>query len=100
MATPLPFDRPYHSPLFRPVCAELAGVFAGLPFAAPRTTVYSCATARPYPGDPDGIRRLANAQWAMPVRFRELVEAMYRDGVRVFVEAGPRGTLLTHSNVR
>jgi acyl transferase domain-containing protein len=50
-------------------------------------------TASPYPQDPEQIRRLAIEQWARPVRFRETIEAMYRDGVRVFLEVGPRANL-------
>jgi acyl transferase domain-containing protein len=32
-------------------------------------------------------------QWAEPIRFRETIETMYADGVRVFLEVGPRGNL-------
>jgi phosphopantetheinyl transferase len=34
-----------------------------------------------------------SSQWARTVRFRESVQAMYRDGVRIFVEVGPRANL-------
>jgi acyl transferase domain-containing protein len=32
-------------------------------------------------------------QWALPVRFRQTVENMYNDGIKIFVEVGPRGNL-------
>jgi acyl transferase domain-containing protein len=32
-------------------------------------------------------------QWTQPIRFRETIEAMHADGVRVFLEVGPRGNL-------
>ena len=45
------------------------------------------------PESPDEIRRLAVAQWTRPVAFRDTIEAMYRDGLRVFVDVGARGNL-------
>jgi len=89
----LRFDRPYHTPRFEPVAAPLGELFASLPFAPPSTPLWSAATAAPVPGDADELRELAVAQWTMPVRFRETVEALFDDGVRLFVEAGPRGGL-------
>jgi malonyl CoA-acyl carrier protein transacylase/phosphopantetheinyl transferase/acyl carrier protein len=89
----LPFARAYHTRQFAPVCATLREFFARVPIRSPRLDIYSCATAAPMPSEPDGVRSLAAAQWALPVRFRETVEAMYADGIRVFVEAGPRGNL-------
>jgi malonyl CoA-acyl carrier protein transacylase/phosphopantetheinyl transferase (holo-ACP synthase) len=89
----LPFNRPYHTPLYQSVRDRLLPVFQQLKFVPPATTIYSCATARPHPRDVAAIRRLAVGQWARPVRFRETVEAMYEAGVRLFVEVGPRGNL-------
>src|SRR5207237_857216 len=61
--------------------------------SAPKTDIYSCTTAAPYPSDPTEIRRLFVEHWACPVRFRETIEAMYAAGVRLFAEVGPRGNL-------
>ena len=55
--------------------------------------IYSCSTAGRMPESPDEIRRLAVAQWTRPVAFRDTIEAMYRDGLRVFVDVGARGNL-------
>src|SRR6185437_2314840 len=49
--------------------------------------------AGPMPDDVEGIRRLAVAQWARPVAFRESIEALYASGARLFVEVGARGNL-------
>jgi len=89
----LPFERPYHTQAFAPVCAPLGKLFSSLPLRPPERPLWSCATAAPVPGEPDALRRLAVDQWMKPVRFRETVEALYDDGVRLFVEAGPRGGL-------
>jgi malonyl CoA-acyl carrier protein transacylase/phosphopantetheinyl transferase len=90
----LPFDRPYHTPMFQ-AYAEGAGTefFARLPIAVPRTEIYSCTTASRYPADIEEIRKLFVAHWVQPVLFTETVRKMYDDGVRLFVEAGPRGNL-------
>lgn len=89
----LPFNRAYHTPLFKPVCDRFYPFFESLEIVPPSTPIYSCATTLPYPENPDEIRRLAVGQWGLPVRFRETVEAMYDDGIRIFVEVGPRGNL-------
>ncbi|MEW6297193.1 MAG: acyltransferase domain-containing protein, partial [Thermodesulfobacteriota bacterium] len=93
ICTTLPFQRGYHTPLFAPVAAELQRFFRAIRFVPPKTTVYSCATAQPFPADPEEMRQLAVSQWSRPVRFRETVEAMYAAGVRLFVEVGPGGNL-------
>src|SRR4030067_1441436 len=98
ICNPLPLDRAYHTPLFQPVCDEFYSFFKELKIVSPRTTLYSCATAQPYPQDPEEIRRLVVEQWARPVRFSETISAMYDAGVRVFIEVGARGNLTTFVN--
>jgi acyl transferase domain-containing protein/phosphopantetheinyl transferase len=90
----LPFDRPYHTPMFQ-AYAEGAGreFFARLPVRPPTTETYSCTTADRYPTSVEEIRKLFVEHWTGPVLFTETVKKMYEDGVRLFVEAGPRGNL-------
>lgn len=89
----LPFNRPYHTPLFEPYLGPLQELFQAMPFRAARTPIYSCSTARPFPTEPEEIRRLSVWHYATPVEFTRLIENMYADGVRLFVESGPRGNL-------
>lgn len=89
----LPFDRPYHTYLFEPYLEDLSKRFAEVTFREPPVTVYSCTTAQPFPSNPDHIRDLALSHWASQVRFTDMVRQMHADGVRIFVEAGPRGNL-------
>jgi phosphopantetheine--protein transferase-like protein len=93
ICTPLPFSRAYHTPAFERFCDRLGDLFREVALVPPSVLVYSCATAKLYPDDPDAMRKLASEQWAMPVRFRETIEAMYEAGTRIFVEVGPRGNL-------
>ncbi|MBX3413401.1 MAG: polyketide synthase dehydratase domain-containing protein [Pirellulales bacterium] len=89
----LSLARPYHTPLFEPLLGPLADMFAGVRFSAPSRPVYSATTGQPFPADPAAIRSLALAHWASPVRFIDAIENLYAAGVRIFVEAGPRGNL-------
>ncbi|MCW2536785.1 MAG: acyltransferase protein [Modestobacter sp.] len=89
----LPFDRPYHTPAFDDFARQVRRHLDALDVHAPTADLYSCRTAARFPRDPAAIRDLAAEQWAHPVRFRETVEQMYGDGVRLFVEVGPRANL-------
>ncbi|QFT64330.1 type I polyketide synthase [Roseivivax sp. THAF30] len=89
----LPFDRPYHTPLFQDVADKVETVYRAMDFASPTLPVYSCASAAPMPEEPDALRALAAHQWAARVRFTETVERLYEDGVRLFVEIGPSSNL-------
>lgn len=89
----LSFDRGYHTPLYRPICDRLeqtAGTYEAL---IPKIPVYGTTTGKRLPDTPSEIRRIMIDQWAEPIRFRETIETMYADGVRVFLEVGPRGNL-------
>jgi acyl transferase domain-containing protein/phosphopantetheinyl transferase len=89
----LPFGRAYHTPWFEQFARLLESHFHSIPTAEPNVALYSCVTAGLYPQDAAGVRHLAARQWATKVRFRETIEAMYRDGVRIFLEVGPRQNL-------
>jgi malonyl CoA-acyl carrier protein transacylase len=89
----LPFKRPYHTPLFEPYMGALRELFADVPFQPPHTPLYCCSTGERFPDDPEAMRTLAVNHWVSPVEFTRMIETMHADGVRVFVECGPRGNL-------
>jgi len=89
----LSFDRPYHTPLFKKFAQDLARFYDRWPVAPPSTPIYSCTTGDLFPDDVAAIRKIAVDHWLMPVRFRQTIEKMYADHVRIFVEVGPRGNL-------
>jgi len=89
----LPFERAYHTPWYRPLCEHTERRIKGVKIQAPGIPVYSCSTAEPFPNEPDLIRRVMVDQWALPVRFRQTIEAMHDSGIRIFLEVGPRGNL-------
>ncbi|MER5934880.1 SDR family NAD(P)-dependent oxidoreductase [Streptomyces sp. NPDC002054] len=88
-AEPLPVACAFHSAVVAGAATALAEELAGTAVADAAVPVWSNTTAGRYPADPAGVRRLLASQVAEPVRFVEQIEAMYADGVRTFVEAGP-----------
>jgi acyl transferase domain-containing protein/phosphopantetheinyl transferase (holo-ACP synthase) len=93
MCEQLPYDRAVHTPLFAPFAEDLRATFSRLPVSSPRLPMWSCTTASPCPAVPEQMRELLVEHWTRPVRFRETIEALYGDGVRIFVEIGPRGNM-------
>ncbi|MBV1861710.1 MAG: type I polyketide synthase, partial [Nannocystaceae bacterium] len=89
----LPFDRGYHTPAFSAASAQFRGYYDDICMGAPTTTLYSCASAQPFPGDAVEARALAADQWSHTVRFTETVRRMVDDGVTTFVEVGPSANL-------
>jgi acyl transferase domain-containing protein/phosphopantetheinyl transferase len=89
----LPFDRAYHTPLFEDVATAFREFYDAVDVGVGESCLYSCATASVFPTEPEAIRSLAAKQWSSPVRFRETVEALYQEGVRTFIEVGPKSNL-------
>lgn len=90
----LPFARAYHTPWFEVFNQPLRRYFETVPMRKSSVAVYSSITAARYPLDDLGqVRDIIATGWASTVRFREAIRSMYRDGVRIFVEVGPRGNL-------
>ncbi len=95
----LPVSGAFHSPKLTGVKEPLATLASRLGIAPPNTSVYSNATAARMETDPDRIADRIGEHASLPVRFAEMIETMYADGARLFVEAGPSATLtpLIHS---
>ncbi len=89
----LPFDRAYHTPLFKEVTKEFERYYDEIGLGIPKTPLYSCCSAQRFPRRKANVQSLAAAQWSSCVRFTETVKQMYSDGVRYFVEVGPSGNL-------
>jgi acyl transferase domain-containing protein len=89
----LPFSRAYHTHLFERALGPLKAFFDTLPISAPAVPLYSCLSADRFPDDETSIRELAVLQWARTVRFKDTIEKMHDDGVRIFLEIGPRSNL-------
>lgn len=84
----LPFRSGYHSPLFNDFIAPHQEVLARLALQAPSVPLWSATTCSPYPTDEAAIHALAIRHVVEPIRFRELTEALFDHGVRVFIQVG------------
>ena len=83
----------FHSKVVAGSVAPFERYLSGLPLNPPECTVYANRTASPYGQSiPDLVSTLSK-QIASPVRFVELIEAMYDDGVTLFIEVGPKNIL-------
>ena len=90
----IPVACAFHSPVVAGARERFAEELAMVPVHSPEIPVWANRTALPYPAGPDAVRAELAAQIVSPVRFADQIEAMYADGIRVFVEAGP-GAVLT-----
>ncbi|MGI8713790.1 MAG: ACP S-malonyltransferase [Solirubrobacteraceae bacterium] len=80
----------FHSPMMAAAVPEFSAALDRTAFSAPRTTVISAVTARPFT---DPRVELADAL-TMPVRWREVMLTLHELGAQRFVDVGP-GRVLT-----
>ncbi|RZQ65809.1 acyltransferase domain-containing protein [Amycolatopsis suaedae] len=85
----LPFRSGFHTPMLAPYLDAFEAGVPSLPMRPATVPVWSATTAGPFPDDPAAVRELCVRHLVEPVRFRELVLAMYESGIRVFVQMGP-----------
>ncbi|MEU4563479.1 acyltransferase domain-containing protein [Actinoplanes sp. NPDC023936] len=86
--TVLPFRSGFHSPMLAPYLDPVASVLRDVPLCPGEVPVWSATTVGRYPEDDAALRRLLVRHLVAPVRFRELVEQLYEEGVRVFIQVG------------
>ncbi|QWF83716.1 type I polyketide synthase [Amycolatopsis sp. CA-230715] len=89
VARVLPFRSGFHTPLLRPMLSSFEYLIGELRLTPPSVPIWSATTTGRYPEDLDEVRALYLEHLVAPVRFRELVESMYADGFRIFLQAGP-----------
>ena len=91
-AMPLPVSGAFHSPLMAGAAAELNVMLKRLTWNKPRFAVYSNVTGTPIT-DGESLCELATKQMISSVLWIDTVANQYRDGVRHWVEVGPKGAL-------
>ncbi len=94
VARRLPVASAFHTPMVAGAREPFARLAADRLRRSPDRAVYSNVDAAPYPADPAAMAARLGEHLARPVRFDAMVDAMYRDGARVFVEVGP-GSILS-----
>jgi acyl transferase domain-containing protein len=92
-ATLLPVAAAFHSHLVKDAAEPFQEILKSAAFNHANVPVYANTTALPYPAEPDPAQRLLGAQLLHPVNFLDQVQNMYADGVRTFIEIGPKNVL-------
>ena len=90
---PLRVSTAFHSPIVAGAVEPFHRALEASSLDEPTRPVYSNVSARPYAGGASALRAQLAQAIAQPVRFLEQIEAMYDDGVRVFIEVGPSAVL-------
>ncbi|WP_340374528.1 beta-ketoacyl synthase N-terminal-like domain-containing protein [Streptomyces sp. SS7] len=85
----LPFRSGFHTPMLAPHLGPIQEAAGRFRLQAPHTPVWSGTTAAPFPEGEADVRELFVRHLLEPVRFRQLAQALYAAGHRVFVQAGP-----------
>ncbi|MFF3372928.1 beta-ketoacyl synthase N-terminal-like domain-containing protein [Streptomyces sp. NPDC002680] len=84
----LPFQSGFHTPMLAPYLAPIEQAASSFELQPPTVPVWSGTTAAPFPSGESAVRELFVRHLLEPVRFRQLVEAMYAAGHRTFVQVG------------
>ncbi|MFJ9567806.1 beta-ketoacyl synthase N-terminal-like domain-containing protein [Streptomyces fuscichromogenes] len=85
----LPFRSGFHTPMLEPYLGPIKEAAERFRLHRPTVPVWSGTIAAPFPAAEAEARELFVRHLLEPVRFRQLVEAMYAAGHRVFVQTGP-----------
>jgi malonyl CoA-acyl carrier protein transacylase len=86
----LPVSAAFHSAIVAPASKPLRNVLARLDVKSPKVRVLSNVGTEPYQDDPEWIRDNLATQVASPVEWIGIIERMHAEGVRTFLEVGPK----------
>ncbi|MBQ1420815.1 MAG: ACP S-malonyltransferase [Desulfovibrio sp.] len=82
----------FHSPRMQGACDELAKMLKKAVWRKPSCPVYSNVTGGPL-ADGESIKDAMLVQMVSPVRWIDIMGSMHRDGMRAYLEAGPKAVL-------
>jgi len=89
---PLKVSGAFHSPLMEPLAEEFWAHLAAVRMADAAVPVYCNIDAAPHTAAEE-LRDCARRQLTGSVRWQAIIERMVADGIRVFVEVGPKDVL-------
>lgn len=80
-----------HTPFIRPTLERIRPLIDALALSPAQIPLWSSGLAAPFPTDERDIKNTIVDLMAQPVRFRELVDRLHREGFRAFVQIGNAG---------
>ncbi|MBW7885139.1 MAG: acyltransferase domain-containing protein, partial [Caldilineaceae bacterium] len=89
----IPVSHAFHTEIVAPASKPLRKVLDRLHIASPRIPLVANVTGDLYPTGVQAIKDILELQIASPVQWIKGLETMYREGVRCFVEVGPKRAL-------
>ena len=91
-AMPLAVSGAFHSPLMQEAAKEMVGTLDRMIWNKPKFPVYSNVTGKAV-ADGESLRELAKVQMISSVLWIDTISSQYADGVRAWVEVGPKGAI-------
>ncbi len=95
-AVPLPVSHAFHTRIVAPASQPLRKVLSRMHLRTPAIPTICNVTGGFYPKGEDTVNEMLDmlaSQIASPVQFIKGLETLYEEGVRVFVEVGPKKSL-------
>ncbi|MCG2725258.1 MAG: acyltransferase domain-containing protein, partial [Elusimicrobia bacterium] len=89
----IPVSHAFHSKIIEPAMVPYRKFLEAIPISSSKIPLLSNVTAEYFPKDKKGIYDLLIEQMVSPVEFIKQLERMYDDGVRTFIEVGPKRVL-------
>lgn len=84
----------FHSPIMEEPKNSFAKLIQEIEFKPPQIPVYAGSSGNKYPNDPTEIKKILSEQLTSPVNYVDMINQLYNDGLKTFIEVGP-GTVLT-----
>ncbi len=92
-AVRLPVSHAFHTKIVAPASAPLRTVLDRLSISEPKLPLVANVTGELYPTTPEAIKDTLELQIYSPVQWVKGLETLYAQGVRTFVEVGPKKAL-------
>ncbi|MBK9714351.1 MAG: SDR family NAD(P)-dependent oxidoreductase [Kouleothrix sp.] len=89
----IPVSHAFHTKIVAPASAPLRQVLNRLHITPPRLPLVANVTGELYPTEVEPIKDILELQIASPVQWVKGLETLYANGVRTFVEVGPKKAL-------
>lgn len=91
VAQQLPFESGFHAPYFAPYASKITSYIKHLDIKEPHTPLWSSTICEPYPKTEPSLEplfELCDRHLIEPVQFQALIERLYEEGVRIFIQLG------------